>query len=84
MPPLRAPFPYFGGKSKIAGDVWARLGDVHTYVEPFAGSLAVLLARPSAHSWWQRRETVGDASGMVVNFYRAVSVDPDAVAAYAS
>ncbi len=84
MPPLRAPFPYFGGKSKIAGDVWARLGDVHTYVEPFAGSLAVLLARPSAHSWWQRRETVGDASGMVVNFYRAVSVDPDAVAACAS
>ena len=41
---LKAPFPWFGGKSKVAGLVWERFGDVANYVEPFAGSLAVLLA----------------------------------------
>jgi site-specific DNA-adenine methylase len=42
---LKAPFPYFGGKSRIAAEVWRRFGDVKTYVEPFCGSCAVLLAR---------------------------------------
>lgn len=42
---LQAPFPYFGGKSRIADVIWQRLGDVANYVEPFAGSLAVLLQR---------------------------------------
>lgn len=78
--PLRAPFPYFGGKSKIAADVWRRLGDPQAYVEPFAGSLAVLLARPNAHQWWRRREAAGDRDGLVVNFYRAARTAPGDVA----
>jgi len=53
---LRAPFPWFGGKSRAAARVWAALGDVPNYVEPFAGSLAVLLARPHE----PRVETVND------------------------
>jgi hypothetical protein len=28
MKKLRAPFPFFGGKSLIAREVWSRLGDV--------------------------------------------------------
>jgi site-specific DNA-adenine methylase len=40
---MQAPFPWFGGKRKVASEVWAALGDVDNYVEPFAGSLAVLL-----------------------------------------
>jgi hypothetical protein len=45
---LRAPFPWAGGKSKCADVVWRGLGhDVVNYVEPFAGSLAVLLGRPN-------------------------------------
>jgi len=28
MPGLKAPFPYFGGKSRVAREVWARFGDV--------------------------------------------------------
>ena len=79
-PTLKAPFPYFGGKSKVAKDVWDRLGNVDNYVEPFGGSLAVLLARPEEHQWWLKKETAGDYSGLVVNFYRAVSADPKAVA----
>lgn len=78
--PLNAPFPYFGGKKKIAGEVWKRFGNPTTYVEPFAGSMAVLLGRPREHAWWTRRETVNDAAGHIVNFYRAVKSDPAAVA----
>ena len=40
---------YPGGKSKVADMVWERLGDVDNFVEPFAGSLAVLLRRPAEH-----------------------------------
>ena len=65
---LRAPFPWFGGKSKVADLVWDRQGDVDNYVEPFAGSLAVLLARPHAPTI----ETVNDVDGLLVNFWRAV------------
>ena len=43
---LKAPFPWFGGKSRVAHFVWPRFGNVGNYVEPFAGSLAVLLKRP--------------------------------------
>ena len=77
--PLKAPFPYAGGKSRVAAEVWKRFGDVPNYVEPFAGSLAVLLARPHT----PRTETCNDADGMVANFWRAVQADPDAVAEHA-
>jgi DNA adenine methylase len=76
---LSAPFPWYGAKRAIADEVWARFGDVDHYVEPFAGSLAVLLARPGP----LRRgaaETVNDADCLLANFWRAVRADPDAVA----
>jgi len=44
--PLRAPFPWFGGKSRCAPVVWRALGNVPNYVEPFFGSGAVLFSRP--------------------------------------
>ena len=28
---LKAPFPYFGGKLRIAKEVWARFGDVPNF-----------------------------------------------------
>ena len=37
----KAPFPWFGGKSRAAETVWGLLGDVPHYVEPFAGALGV-------------------------------------------
>ena len=77
--PLKAPFPYFGGKSRVAADVWAALGDVANYVEPFAGSLAVLLARPHT----AKIETVNDLDCMVSNFWRALSMVPAEVAEHA-
>ena len=73
---LRAPFPYFGGKRRAASLVWEALGNVDHYVEPFAGSAAVLLARPHVG----RCETINDRDGMVANFWRAVKAQPDDVA----
>ncbi len=79
----KAPFPYIGGKSSIAAEVWARFGDVQNYAEPFFGSGAVLFKRPVEHEWWDRIETVNDADGAVANFWRAVQADPEAVAQWA-
>lgn len=76
---LRAPFPWFGGKSRAADLIWERFGNVPNYVEPFAGSLAVLLARPSA----PRVETVNDLDCYLANFWRALQADPGAVAHHA-
>ena len=66
---LRAPFPYFGSKRIIASQVWHALGEVASYCEPFAGSAAVLLARPGGAG---RIESINDLSGHVCNFWRAV------------
>jgi hypothetical protein len=76
---LKAPFPYFGGKSRIAEIIWDRLGDVDNYIEPFCGSAAALLARPTT----PRIETVNDADCYVANFWRATGCDPEAVAVHA-
>jgi len=80
---FRAPFPWFGGKSRIALQVWARFGDTPNYVEPFFGSGAALLKRPG----WSPRvtwtETVNDADGLVANFWRSVKSEPEMVAHYA-
>ncbi len=78
---LKAPFPYFGGKSRIAREVWRRFGDVPNLVEPFFGSGAILLGRPPFEG--NRIETVNDLDGHLANFWRAVRADPDAVAYHA-
>jgi site-specific DNA-adenine methylase len=77
---LQAPFPWFGGKSKVAAEIWRRFGDVQNYVEPFFGSGAVLLARPQP---FNGVETVNDADGFLVNFWRATKSAPEAVAEWA-
>ena len=77
---LAAPFPYNGGKRRWAADVWVRFGDDRVvYLEPFCGSMAILLANPKPC----RREIVCDMSPHIANFWRAVKADPDAVAFHA-
>lgn len=44
---LRAPWPYPGCKQSVAPVIWSALGDPPNYVEPFCGSAATLLGRPS-------------------------------------
>lgn len=76
---VRAPFPWFGGKSRAAHLVWGAFGDVDNYVEPFAGSLAVLLGRPYS----PRIETVNDLDCYLANFWRALRCAPEEVARWA-
>jgi hypothetical protein len=75
---LKAPFPWFGGKSKAASLIWSRIGsDIGNYVEPFFGSGAVWLGRPAEFSGWA---TANDLDGLVVNFWRSVQLSPDETA----
>lgn len=76
---MKAPFPWFGGKSRVAPIVWDAFGDVPNYVEPFAGSLAVLLGRPHA----AKTETVNDRDCYLANFWRALQAEPVEVARWA-
>ena len=77
---------WFGGKSKVADLVWSRFGDCPNYIEPFAGSLAVLFGRPH----WPfdpagpiHAETTNDLDGAVTNAWRAIQHDPEQTAVYA-
>lgn len=79
MTNLKAPFPYFGGKSKVVDEVWQRFGDTRNYVEPFCGSCAMLLGRPEIKG----SEVVNVLNGLLVNFWRSVKNEPEKVAKYA-
>jgi len=76
---LKSPYSWFGGKSRVAPVIWQGLGQVSNYIEPFAGSLAVLLANPNI----PKIETINELDHMVSNFWRAISKDPQAVAEFA-
>ena len=76
---LSAPFPYFGGKPRWASEIWSRFGRADVYAEPFAGSLAVLLANPAPAP----REVVCDKDGLICNFWRSLRADPEATAHWA-
>lgn len=76
---LKSPYSFFGGKSRVANVIWSGLGPISNYIEPFAGSLAVLLASPQV----SKIETVNDKYCMISNFWRAVSQDPEGVAKWA-
>lgn len=78
---LNAPFPWFGGKRRVADVVWRAFGEVTNFVEPFYGSGAVLLGRPEP---WCGNETVNDIDGLVANFWRAIKHSPDEVAEWAN
>lgn len=75
---MKAPFVWFGGKSKAASLIWSRLGsDCGNYVEPFFGSGAVWHNRPAAFKGWS---VVNDLDGNLANVWRAMQSNPDAVA----
>lgn len=72
---MRPPVPYFGGKITLAPVIAALLPEHEHYVEPYCGSLAVLLAkRPSDH------ETVNDLDAILMTFWRVLREQPDELA----
>lgn len=69
------PFAYFGGKTRSADKIVPLLPLHGHYVEPFAGSLAVLLAKPRS-----RMETVNDLDGNLMTFWQVLRDRPDDLA----
>ena len=74
---IKAPFIYPGGKKWLAPHVWAWLGNPGKYIEPFAGSLAVLLGRPGGGrvAWFD--EVVNDSYCHISNVWRSARYKPD-------
>lgn len=68
---LKPPFRYFGGKTLLAPTIAGLLPKHAHYVEPFAGSLAVLLAKTPS-----RQETVNDLDTDLVTFWRVLRDQP--------
>lgn len=66
------PFAYYGGKTRLADKIVPLLPEHQHYVEPFAGSLAVLLAKPRS-----TMETVNDLDGDLMTFWRVLRDRPD-------
>jgi len=63
--------PYYGSKQRVADRIAALLPPHQHYAEPFAGSLAVLLAKHPS-----RLETVNDPDGDLMAFWRALRNRP--------
>ncbi|MET8278200.1 DNA adenine methylase [Micromonospora sp. NPDC005174] len=72
---MKPPFPYAGAKGAIADRIVSLLPEHVHYVEPYAGSLAVLLAKPPV-----RMETVNDLDHDVVTFFRVLRDRPKELA----
>ena len=64
---------YFGGKYRLAPWIISHFPDHRTYVEPFAGSASVLLAKPRC-----RIEVLNDLDGEIVNLFRVLRTPPQA------
>lgn len=69
---MKPPFPYSGGKTRVAQRIAALLPPHQNYVEPFFGAGAVLLAKPPS-----KVETVNDLDGQITNFWRVLREQPE-------
>lgn len=69
---MKPPVPYYGGKMTVGPVIAALLPRHSHYVEPYAGSLAVLFAKPPA-----AHETVNDLDHGLVTFWRVLRSRPD-------
>lgn len=65
------PMAYYGGKTRLAARIAELLPAHDHYIEPYAGSLAVLLAKKPSHM-----ETVNDLDGLLMRFWRALRDKP--------
>jgi DNA adenine methylase len=68
---VKPPVTYYGGKTTIAARIVSLLPRHRHYVEPFAGSLAVLLAKPPSPM-----ETVNDIDRDLMTFWRVLRERP--------
>lgn len=72
--PTPPAFPYPGGKTRLLKHILPLIPEHTTYVEPFAGGLAVLLAKPRS-----KHEVINDVNDDIVLFYRYLRHHPQAL-----
>ncbi len=64
---------YFGSKARLASRIVGLLPSHRSYIEPFAGSLAVLMAKPRSAGL----EVANDIDGDLMTFWRVLRDQPD-------
>lgn len=72
MTGLKSPIQYFGAKQQIAEKIVELMPAHQGYVEPYAGSLSVLLAKPPA-----KIEVVNDLDHRLMTFWRVLRERPE-------
>lgn len=70
-PGLPAPFPYFGGKQRIAASIIELLPPHELYLESYFGSGSLLLAKPPSGI-----EIVNDLDDSLITFWRVLREQP--------
>lgn len=73
--PTKPPFAYYGGKTSLASRIASQFPAHTHYVEPFAGSMSVLLAKAPSPM-----ETVNDLDGDLMTFWRVLRERPTELA----
>lgn len=71
---MKPPTVYYGAKTRLGPWIATLLPPHRTYLEPYAGSLAVLFAKPPSPA-----EIANDLDGHVVNFFRVLRDQPEAL-----
>lgn len=71
---LKSPISWPGGKAKIAHEIIALIPEHKSYVEPFGGGAAVMLAKDRS-----KHEVYNDIDGDLVRFFRCAKYHRDAL-----
>lgn len=69
---MKAPFPYIGGKSKLAPTIIQLIPEHTTYCEVFAGAAWVFFGKEPS-----KFEVINDRDGELISFYRVVQNHPE-------
>lgn len=72
MSAIKSPIQYFGAKQQIADKIVELMPAHEGYIEPYAGSLSVLLAKPQA-----KIEVVNDLDHRLMTFWRVLRDRPE-------
>jgi len=76
---MKPPFSYYGGKQRMASKIVPLIPKHTVYVEPFAGSAAVMFAKPWPDVTDNNHycEVLNDHSSDIINFFRVLRDYPD-------